>query len=96
MESLDVVVAAAGCFGVSTAVRLPQENRSSVPIYVVTVNNTLDGIPYPDIASTDLNKSSGARIPIGSIPRSPEPLCANGHPLVMLTRSEYFVRATLS
>ena len=57
MESLDVVIAAAGCFGISTAVRLPQENGSGAPIYVVIVNNSPDDILYPDSASTDLSKT---------------------------------------
>ena len=56
MESLRVVVVGAGCFGVSTAVHLLQENGPSGPIYAVTVIDSSDTIPAPDAASTDLNK----------------------------------------
>lgn len=56
MGSLHVIVVGAGCFGVSTAVHLLQENGSSGPNYTVTVIDASDTIPAPDAASTDINK----------------------------------------
>lgn len=56
MESPHVVIVGAGCFGVSTAVHLLQDNGSSGPIYTVTVIDSSDTIPAPDAASTDVNK----------------------------------------
>jgi len=56
MGSTHVIIVGAGCFGVSTAVHLLQENGSSGSIYAVTVIDASDTIPAPDAASTDINK----------------------------------------
>lgn len=56
MGSLHVIIVGAGCFGVSTAVHLLQENGSSGSNYTVTVIDASDTIPAPDAASTDINK----------------------------------------